>query len=73
MMKASAKRRRSKAQIIQDKIDAERKEAELQEKLAQWDQMEKALNEAKEQNAILQEQTQDVQQMFENGLLKKND
>ena len=72
-MKASAKRRRSKAQIIQDKIDAERKEAELQEKLAQWDQMEKALNEAKEQNAILQEQTQDVQQMFENGLLKKND
>ena len=56
-----------------DKIDAERKEAELQEKLAQWDQMEKALNEAKEQNAILQEQTQDVQQMFENGLLKKND
>ena len=72
-MKASAKRRRSKAQIIQDKIDAERKKAELQEKLVQWDQMEKALNEAKEQNAILQEQTQDVQQMFENGLLKKND
>ena len=54
-MKTSAKRKRSKAQIIQDKIDAERKEAELQEKLAQWDQMEKALNEAKEQNAILQE------------------
>ena len=39
MMKASAKRRRSKAQIIQDKLDAEKKEAELQEKLAQWDQM----------------------------------
>ena len=31
------------------------------------------MNDTKQQNAILLEQTQDVQQMFENGLLKKND
>ena len=47
MMKASAKRRRSKAQILEDKASAQKKEAELQEKLAQWDQMEKALKEIK--------------------------
>ena len=55
MMKASAKRRRSKAQILEDKAAALKKEAELEEKLAQWDQMEKSLNEAKMQNELLQE------------------
>ena len=35
--------------------------------------MEKALNEAKMQNDHLQEQTRDIQMMFEDGILKKND
>ena len=35
--------------------------------------MEKALNEAKMQNDVLQEQTRDIQMMFEDGILKKND
>ena len=72
-MKASAKRRRSKAQILEDKANALKKEAELQEKLAQWDQMERDLNEFKKQNQMLQDQTKDVQKMFEDGLLKQND
>ena len=72
-MKASAKRQRSKAQILEDKEVALRKEAELQEKLAQWDKMESELNEFKKQNKLLEEQTKDVQRMFEEGILKQND
>ena len=40
MMKSEAKRRRSKAQIIEDKENAQKKEAEIQQKLAGWAQME---------------------------------
>jgi hypothetical protein len=42
-MKASAKRRRSKAQILEEKEAALRKEADIQQKLAMWSQMEAAL------------------------------
>ena len=46
-MKASAKRRRSKAQILEDKANALKKEAEIEEKMAQWEQMERELTEFK--------------------------
>ena len=72
-MKASAKRRRSKAQILEDKANALKKEAELQDKLAQWDQMQRELNQYREQNQLLERQTQDVQKMFEDGVLKTNE
>ena len=72
-MKASAKRRRSKAQILEDKANALKKEAEIEEKMAQWEQMERELREFKKQNSLLEQQTKDVQKMFEDGLLKQND
>ena len=46
-MKASAKRRRSKAQILEDKANALKREAEIEEKMAQWEQMERELTEFK--------------------------
>ena len=46
-MKASAKRRRSKAQILEDKTNALKREAEIEEKMAQWEQMERELTEFK--------------------------
>ena len=48
MMKSSAKRRRSKAQILEDKATAMKKEAEIQEKLAAWAQMEKENSDMRE-------------------------
>ena len=45
-MKASTKRRRSKAQILHDKEEALRKEIEIKEKLAAWDDLERALEES---------------------------
>ena len=48
MMKSSAKRRRSKAQIFEDKATAMKKEAEIQEKLAAWAQMEKENSDMRE-------------------------
>ena len=43
MMKATAKRRRSRVQILEDKSAAIKKETEMQEKLAAWNHMEAAL------------------------------
>ena len=41
--------------------------------MAQWEQMERELREFKKQNSLLEQQTKDVQKMFEDGLLKQND
>ena len=48
MMKASAKRRRSKAQILEDKSAALKKEREISEKLAAWEKMERDNHEMRE-------------------------
>ena len=45
-MKISAKRRRSKAQIKEEKKEEEKKQAEISAKLAAWDQLEAELEEA---------------------------
>ena len=69
MMKASAKRRRSKAQVLEDKGAALKKEQELQQKLAQWAQMEAANREMSEKlgkAAIMYDQ---VTGMFDAGLM----
>ena len=42
-MKASAVRRRSKAQILEDKEKALAREQEIKDKLAAWDQLTAAL------------------------------
>lgn len=72
LMKASSIRRRSKAQILQDKQAALKKEEDIRHKLAAWDEMEAALEESEQKNKKLMEQHQDVEAMFDGGLLKMN-
>jgi hypothetical protein len=48
-MKATASRRRTKAQIEEEKLDAAKKERDIQAKLAHWDEMEQALEESETQ------------------------
>ena len=70
MMKAAAKRRRSKAQILEDKENALKKETEIKEKLAAWSMMEQALEKSEREKEMLAEKTAHVQHMFDNGILK---
>ena len=52
-MKISAKRRRSKAQILDDKQSALKKEAEMKEKLAAWSQLEAALEKSEREREAM--------------------
>ena len=48
-MKPSAKRRRSRAQILEDKEAALKKEQEIKDKMAAWDDLERALEESEKE------------------------
>ena len=72
MMKAAAKRRRSKRQIQDDKDNALQKEREIQQKLAAWDQMERALQQSEMERQQLLQKTEHVQAMFDQGVMKMN-
>ena len=50
-----------------------RKEQEIQEKLAAWDQMEAALEESERKRQVLKRQSESMQQIYEDGLIKKNE
>ena len=69
MMKASAKRRRSKAQILEDKEAALKKDTEIKQKLAAWEQMERDNAEMRESLEKAQVLHNQVQGMFDEGLL----
>ena len=70
MMKASAKRRRSRAQVLEDKLKAEKKDEEMQQQLAQMAQMQEAIRQMQAENQLLQQKTQDIQTMFDDGVIK---
>ena len=72
-MKASAKRRRTKAEIEEEKLDTMKKEQEIREKLAAWEQMEAALEESERKNDKLRRQSESMKQIYEDGLIKKDD
>jgi hypothetical protein len=72
-MKASTKRRRSKAQILHDKQAALQKEQEIKEKLAAWDDLEKALEESEKEKEKMKNKYGRFKEIFENGLVKQND
>jgi hypothetical protein len=71
-MKASAVRRRSKAQIIEDKMQDSKKRRDIEEKLQQWQQMEAALEAAQDKIRETEVVHEHVQGMFNDGLLKIN-
>ena len=72
-MKASAKRRRSKAQILEDKQKALAREQEIQDKLQAWDQLTAALHDSEMKRQKLEQDHQHVQVMFDDGLIKVGD
>ena len=72
LIQASASRRRSKAQIEEEKLESVRKEQEIKEKLAAWDQMEAALEESERKQQHLREQSEAAQQIYDDGLIKKS-
>ena len=55
-MKASAVRRRTKAQIEEEKANASLKEQEIADKLAAWDRLEMALEESERKKDRMQQQ-----------------
>ena len=73
MMKASAKRRRTKAEIEEEKLESMRKEQEIRQKLEAWEQMEAALEESERKNDKLRRQSESMKQIYEDGLIKKDD
>ena len=70
-MKATAKRRRSKAQIKADKKEEEQRKEEIQQKLLAWDSQEAALETATAENKQLTEINAVVGQLVEDGVIKQ--
>ena len=71
MMKPSAKRRRSRAQILEDKEAALKKDQEIKEKLAAWDDLERALEESEKEREKMKTKYGKYKQLFDDGLVKK--
>lgn len=70
-MKSSAKRRRSKAEILAEKEAALKKELEIKEKLAAWSQLEAALEESERKRQKQDVFIAETQKMFDDGVLKQ--
>ena len=71
-MKASATRRRSKAQILEDKAAALAKEKDIAEKLDAWDFLERQLVESEEKEKQMRAKVKKIEHLYDNGLLKKD-
>ena len=70
-MKPSAKRRRSKAQIKEERKQEEKRKAEIQAKLLAWDDIEAELETKIEENKLLKRVQSQVQGMWEEGQIKE--
>ena len=70
-MKPSAKRRRSKAQIKEERKQEEKRKAEIQAKLLAWDDIEAELERKTEENKLLKRVQSQVQGMWEEGQIKE--
>ena len=70
-MKASAKRRRSKAQILEEKMREQNKEAEYRQRMAQMEQMQHQWNEMVSNLNHANQIQAEVEELFDNGLIKK--
>ena len=72
-MKASSVRRRSKAQIIEDKIKEAERLKSVEKKLEDWQQLESQLAEANTKIREAEVVHEHGQMMFNSGLLKHKD
>ena len=73
LLKVSAKRRRSKAQIEEEKQTAAQQKAEVEHRLSQMDKMSQEMAELRQQIAMAEQMHSQVQQMFDDGILKQGD
>ena len=73
LMKSSAKRRRTKGEIEDAKMETIRKQQEIDEKLAVWKQMEAALESSEKQITKMRRQSESMRQIYDDGLIKKAD
>jgi acylphosphatase len=78
LFKASSVRRRSKAQILEDKAAEgtkkqrmEKMEAEMKEKLAAWAEMEEALEQSETQRLKSNSQLESFKDIYDAGFIKK--
>jgi hypothetical protein len=71
-MKASAQRRKSKAQIQEEKLREAQKQAEIAEKMRHFDQMQREAAAAQENLNQLSGMKLQVDRMFEQGYIFKN-
>ena len=71
-MKASATRRRSKAQILEDKASALAKEKDIAEKLDAWDFMMKQLDDNEEKQDKMRAKWKKIEHLFDNGYVRKD-
>ena len=69
MMKASAKRRRTKQQIIEDKERERQQKADIEAKLAQFQQMEQRMAQMEAQLHQAEEMHDDVAGLIKQGIL----
>ena len=73
LLKASAKRRRSKAQIKEEKAQEERKQKEIAKKLATYDAMEQKIM---EQDTLIEEKDQYrllCASLYDEGVIKQSE
>ena len=73
LMKSSAKRRRTKIEILEERALAEQQQQRVEEKLAAYAAMEAELARAKQQVAEADVVREHVSGMFDDGLLKLAD
>ena len=73
LLKASAQRRRSKAQIKEEKKAEERKQKQIAEKLAAYDEMERKVSQVDEVVAERENYRQICKSMYDEGIIKQDD
>ena len=73
LMKVSSKRRRTRAQIEEEKREDERKEAEIQAKLVRLDEIQPQLEMFEQNNERLQQFQEQLERLFDLGFMKQGE
>jgi predicted nuclease with TOPRIM domain len=72
LMKPGAQRRKSRAQIQEEKLQEQQKEATIAEKMRRFEQMEQEISAAHENLNSMSGMKVQIDQMFEHGYIVKN-
>ena len=71
-MKPGAQRRKSRAQIQEEKLQEQQKEATIAEKMRRFEQMEQEIAATQENLNNMSGMKEQIDQMFEHGYITKN-